>query len=38
MKHWRGFLQGPPNRPNDDIYGLLDVSTFLDVVGKVVEV
>jgi hypothetical protein len=28
MTHWRRFLMGPPNRPNEDIYGLLDVSVF----------
>ena len=26
MAHWRRFLMGPPNKPNEDVYGLLDVS------------
>lgn len=25
MAHWRRFLMGPPNKPNEDVYGLLDV-------------
>lgn len=25
MKHWRLFLQGPPNRPNHDNYGLIAI-------------
>lgn len=25
MTHWRRFLMGPPNKPNEDVYGLLDV-------------
>jgi hypothetical protein len=29
MTHWRRFLMGPPNKPNEDVYGLLDVSTSL---------
>ena len=28
MAHWRRFLMGPPNKPNEDVYGLLDVRTF----------
>eukprot|EP00596_Hydrurales_sp_CCMP1899_P002336 CAMPEP_0119051218 /NCGR_PEP_ID=MMETSP1177-20130426/72906_1 /TAXON_ID=2985 /ORGANISM="Ochromonas sp, Strain CCMP1899" /LENGTH=281 /DNA_ID=CAMNT_0007030347 /DNA_START=202 /DNA_END=1047 /DNA_ORIENTATION=+ len=32
MTHWRRFLMGPPNRPNEDIYGLLDIIChYLDV-------
>ena len=27
MAHWRRFLMGPPNKPNEDVYGLLDVRT-----------
>jgi hypothetical protein len=23
--HWRLFMQGPPNRPNKDDYGLINV-------------
>ena len=30
MTHWRRFLMGPPNKPNEDVYGLLDVRTSLD--------
>ena len=32
MKHYKSFLQGPPNRPNEDPYGLIDlVLHFLSV-------
>jgi len=32
MKHYKSFLLGPPNRPNDDPYGLIDlVVHFLSV-------
>eukprot|EP00595_Chromulina_sp_UTEXLB2642_P001594 CAMPEP_0196764668 /NCGR_PEP_ID=MMETSP1095-20130614/6592_1 /TAXON_ID=96789 ORGANISM="Chromulina nebulosa, Strain UTEXLB2642" /NCGR_SAMPLE_ID=MMETSP1095 /ASSEMBLY_ACC=CAM_ASM_000446 /LENGTH=185 /DNA_ID=CAMNT_0042120791 /DNA_START=450 /DNA_END=1007 /DNA_ORIENTATION=+ len=25
MSHWKLFLQGPPNKPNDDMYGLIEI-------------
>jgi hypothetical protein len=25
MSHWKIFLQGPPNKPNEDEYGLIEV-------------
>jgi hypothetical protein len=25
MVHWKGFLLGPPNKPNQDEYGLLAI-------------
>jgi len=25
MAHWQQFLEGPPNRPNEDLYGLIEV-------------
>ena len=32
MVHWKTFLMGPPNRPNEDPYGLLDtICSYLDV-------
>ena len=33
MTHWRRFLMGPPNKPNEDVYGLLDVRyNIIDIV------
>lgn len=28
MTHWKLFMQGPPNKPNKDDYGLIRVSAF----------
>ena len=28
LSQWKLFVQGPPNRPNQDDYGLIHVSTF----------
>lgn len=25
MMHWKAFLSGPPNRPNEDLYGLIEI-------------
>jgi hypothetical protein len=25
LAHWRLFIKGPPNRPNEDDYGLIQV-------------
>jgi hypothetical protein len=31
LKHWTSFLRGPPNRPTDDVFGLVEVALhFLD--------
>ncbi len=27
MTHWTQFLEGPPNHPNEDTYGLIEVRT-----------
>jgi hypothetical protein len=33
MTHWRRFLMGPPNKPNEDVYGLLDVRyNIIDII------
>ena len=31
MSHWQQFISGPPNRPNADDYGLLEVRAHLPV-------
>jgi len=28
MAHWKLFLEGPPNKPNEDEYGLIEVHGF----------
>lgn len=32
MTHWRRFLMGPPNKPNEDVYGLLDVRYNINII------
>jgi hypothetical protein len=35
MLHWKEFLSGPPNRPNEDLYGLIEIVIhFLSVCEK----
>lgn len=37
MKHWSQFLVGPPNRPHEDVYGLIEiVLNFLSLCDTIV--
>ena len=36
MEHWKSFINGPPNKPNDDDFGLIEfIKMFLDGITNV---